>query len=120
MARRGCKGVVRTSEQPFPATALPGGSLWGYPPHVDTVTLTLPPDLESFAAEAVAAGRYRDVAEVVRTGVRLLRQAEAEVANFVASLEEAQAEGERDGFLTAEQVEHRVRAAIADVVTRRG
>ena len=31
--------------------------------------VTLPPDLEQFATEAVAAGRYRDTAEVVRAGV---------------------------------------------------
>ncbi len=34
--------------------------------------VTLPPELEQFAAEAVAAGRYRDTAEVVRAGVDLL------------------------------------------------
>ncbi len=85
---------------------------------MDDITLT--PDLERFAAEAVAAGRYRDMSEVVQAGLSLLKQTEAEVANFVASLDEARAEGERDGFLTATQVESRVRAAIAKVTARRG
>ena len=82
--------------------------------------VTLPPELERFAAEAVAAGRYRDVSEVVRAGVSLLQRAEAEVAEFVVSLEEARAEGERDGFLNAEQVEQRVRAIVEVAAARRG
>jgi putative addiction module CopG family antidote len=84
---------------------------------MDDITLT--PDLERFATEAVAAGRYRDMSEVVRAGLSLLKQAEAEVAEFVASLEEARAEGERDGFLSAAQVQSRVREAIARVAARR-
>lgn len=95
------------------AIAFPNGASRDYLSRMDTVPLMLPPDLESFAAEAVAAGRYRDVAEVVRAGVQLLRQAEAEAAEFAVSLEAAQAEGKRDGFLTAEQVEQRVRTVIA-------
>ena len=86
-------------------------------PVMNDVTLT--PELERFAAEAIATGRYRDVSEVVRAGLGLLKEAEAEVADFVASLDEAQAEGERDGFLSADEVERRVRAAIADVAARR-
>ena len=82
--------------------------------------VTLPPELERFAAEAVAAGRYRDVSEVVRAGLSLLQRAEAEVAEFVVSLEEARAEGERDGFLNAEQVEQRVRAIVEVAAARRG
>jgi putative addiction module CopG family antidote len=83
-------------------------------------TITLTPEQERFAAEAVAQGRFRDLSEVVRAGLALLQQAEAEVAAFVTSLEEAQAEGERDGFLTADEVERRVRAAIADAAARQG
>jgi putative addiction module CopG family antidote len=85
---------------------------------MDDITLT--PDLERFAADAVAAGRYRDMSAVVQAGLSLLKQAEAEVADFVASLDEARAEGERDGFLSAAQVESRVRSAIAKVAARRG
>lgn len=84
---------------------------------MDDITLT--PELERFAAEAVAAGRYRDMSEVVQAGLSLLKQAETEVADFVASLEEATAEGERDGFLSAAQVESRVHKAIARVAARR-
>jgi len=82
---------------------------------MDDITLT--PELQQFAVEAVATGRYRDLSEVVQAGVALLKQAEAEVSEFVASLEEARAEGERDGFLTAEEV-HREMTAMLDALAR--
>ena len=67
-------------------------------------SVTLPPELERFATEAVAAGRYRDVSEVVAAGVSLLQQAEADVAVFVNSLEAARAEAERDGWVSLEDM----------------
>lgn len=76
--------------------------------------VTLPPELERFAADAVAAGRYRDLAEVVAAGVRLLQQAEVEVAEFVASLDAARAEGERDGFVTIDELATELDAIIAE------
>jgi len=82
-------------------------------------TVTLTPEQAQFAAEAVAQGRYRDVGEVVQAGLALLQQAQAEVAAFVASLEEAQAEGERDGFLTIEEVEREIDAIIEAAERRR-
>jgi putative addiction module CopG family antidote len=66
--------------------------------------VTLPPELERFAEEAVAAGRYRDVSEVIAAGVSLLRRAEAERAAFIRSLEEAQAEAEREGWHALDDV----------------
>ncbi len=66
--------------------------------------LTLPPDLEQFAAEAVASGRFRDVNEIVRTGVDLLRRRETARADFIKSLEDALAEAERDGWHSLEDV----------------
>ncbi len=69
-----------------------------------------PPDLEQFA---VAAGRYRDVSEVLAGCVELLRRAEAEVAAFVRTLKDAQAEADREGCRDAEDV-HREMAAMLD------
>ena len=66
--------------------------------------VTLPPELERFATEAVAAGRYRDVSDVLAAGVNLLRQAEADAAVFVNSLEAARAEAERDGWVSLEDM----------------
>lgn len=67
--------------------------------------VTLPPDLENFVADAVAQGRYRDASEVVRAGVKLLQWAETEWGDLIASLEQAAAEGERDGFSAIEAIE---------------
>ena len=67
-------------------------------------TVTLPPELERFATEAVAAGRYRDMSDVLAAGVRLLQRAEAEVAAFVASLEAAREEADRDGWHSLDEV----------------
>ena len=72
----------------------------------------LTPELERFAQNCVASGRFNNVSEVVRSGLRLLLDAEERRVAFVASLEAAVAEGERDGFLTANEVEKDVRAAI--------
>lgn len=76
--------------------------------------VTLPPELERFADEAVANGRYRDLDEVVAAGLSLLQRAEAERDAFIASLEEAQAEGERDGFFELDQVLAEVDAIIEE------
>jgi antitoxin ParD1/3/4 len=78
----------------------------------------LTPELERFAQNCVASGRFNNVSEVVRSGLRLLQDAEERRAAFVASLEAAVAEGDRDGFLTADDVETDVRAAIDAVRTR--
>ena len=66
--------------------------------------VTLPPELERFATEAVAAGRYRDVAEVVATGLSLLQRQEQARAEFVASLEAAEAESDREGWHSLDDV----------------
>jgi antitoxin ParD1/3/4 len=75
----------------------------------------LTPELEHFAQSCVGNGRFNNISEVVRSGLRLLQDAEARQAACVASLEAAVGEGERDGFLTARDVAAEVQAAI-DVV----
>jgi putative addiction module CopG family antidote len=81
--------------------------------------LTLPPDLERFAAEAVAAGRYRDMGELFAAGVSLLQRQEQSRSAFVTSLDEAIAEGERDGFFSIDDVEREMEQVIAEVVSAR-
>ncbi|HTU53667.1 MAG TPA: type II toxin-antitoxin system ParD family antitoxin [Acetobacteraceae bacterium] len=78
-------------------------------------TVILPPELERFAAEAVASGRYRDVADVVTAGLNLLQRAETARAEFNASLEAAEAEGERDGFLTIDEVHREISELIEEM-----
>lgn len=79
----------------------------------------LTPELERFAHECVAAGRFNNVSEVVRSSLRLLQDQETRRAAFVASLEAAVAEGEQRGFVTADEVEREGRAAIAAARARR-
>lgn len=64
----------------------------------------LPPELESFANEAIAAGRFQTVTDVVAAGVSLLRRQEMARAAFVKSLEDAQAESEHCGWHSLENV----------------
>ena len=75
--------------------------------------VTLSPEQERFAAEPVASGRYRDVSEVVGTALDGLRQLERQRAELLAPVIAAEQEGERDGFLTGDEVAARVRATIA-------
>jgi Arc/MetJ-type ribon-helix-helix transcriptional regulator len=63
--------------------------------------VTLPPELERFA---VAAGRYRDMSHALAAGLKLLQQAEAEIAAFVASLEAARDASDRDGWHSLDDV----------------
>jgi putative addiction module CopG family antidote len=77
-------------------------------------SVTLPPDLEQFATEAVASGRFRDRDELVRTGVDLLRRRETARAEFIASLEAAQEEGRRNGFHEIDDVMAELDAIIAE------
>jgi putative addiction module CopG family antidote len=79
--------------------------------------VTLPPELARFAAEAVAAGRYRDVADVVAAGVSLLQRQEAARAEFAASLEAAEAESDREGWHRIDDV-HAEMAALIDEARR--
>jgi antitoxin ParD1/3/4 len=79
----------------------------------DMNEVTLPPDLERFAKDAVASGRYRDVSDVLAAAVSLLRRQEQARAELLASLVVAKAEADREGYLTGDEVAVRVRATIA-------
>ena len=81
-------------------------------------TVTLPPGLERFASEAVAAGRYRDLSEVVTAGMRLLQREEAELAAFVDSLEAARAEADRDGWVSLDEMTAEMDRIIAELADR--
>jgi antitoxin ParD1/3/4 len=75
--------------------------------------VTLPAELERFATEAVAAGRYRDVSDVVAAAISLLQRQEQARAELLTSVRAAQDEGDRAGYLTADEVAAQVRATIA-------
>ena len=69
-----------------------------------TTNVHLTPELERFARGCVDSGRYNNVSEVLRSALRLLQDQEERRQAFLASIDDAVAEGERDGFFTAEQV----------------
>jgi putative addiction module CopG family antidote len=77
-------------------------------------TVSLPQELEQFAAEAVAAGRYRDVSEVIAAGVSLLQRQERVRAELLASVIAAQEEADREGCVTGDEMVARVRARLAE------
>jgi antitoxin ParD1/3/4 len=74
--------------------------------------VNLTPELERFAQACVESGRFNNVSEVVRSGLRMLQEAEERRTAFVASLEAAREEGHSEGLATIEEVEGEVRAAI--------
>ena len=80
-------------------------------------TVTLPPELEQFAEQAVATGRFRNVSEVVAAGVSLLQRQEQARAELLASVLAAKEESDRQGYLTGDEVAARVRATIARKTT---
>jgi antitoxin ParD1/3/4 len=80
----------------------------------------LTPELERFAQDCVESGQFNSVSEVVRSGLRLLQEANERRTRFVASLDEAVEEGRQKGFVAAADVERNVRAAIAEIRARKG
>jgi putative addiction module CopG family antidote len=72
----------------------------------------LTPELETYATEAVAAGRYRDVSDIVQAGLRLLQRTDAARAELLASVLAAETEADRDGCSSLEHIETEMRAAI--------
>jgi antitoxin ParD1/3/4 len=100
--RRADRRTERLSGTAFDATFCP----------MTTVPLT--PEQERFVADAVAQGRYRDASEVVQASLALLRSARL----FIASLQEAEAESEREGSLKIEDV-HREMSDLIDELARR-
>jgi antitoxin ParD1/3/4 len=72
----------------------------------------LTPELERFARDCVAEGRYNNVSEVVRSALRLLQEMEEQRRQFTATLDEALEEADRDGTFTVEEVRAGAQAII--------
>lgn len=79
---------------------------------------SLPPDLEQFAADEVAAGHYRDTAEVVRAGFELLKRRQNARTEFIKTLEDAEAEADRDGWFSVDQVSAELDTLIEQAARR--
>jgi antitoxin ParD1/3/4 len=72
----------------------------------------LTPELERFARQCVADGRYNNVSEVVRSALRLLQDIEQQRRQFTAMLDGAMEEADRDGTFTIEEVRAGAQAII--------
>jgi antitoxin ParD1/3/4 len=72
----------------------------------------LTPELERFARNCVAEGRYNNVSEVVRSALRLLQEREEQRRHFTSMLDKALEEADRDGTFTAEEVRAGAQAII--------
>ncbi len=64
----------------------------------------LTPDMTVFAEACVAEGRYADLAEVVSSALRLLRDQEARKRDFMAMLAKVEAEVDRGEVFTLDEV----------------
>ena len=74
--------------------------------------VSLTPELEQFARNCVANGRYNNVSEVVRAALRLLEEWEEQREQFTAMLDEALEEADREGTFTVEEVRAGAQAII--------
>ena len=72
----------------------------------------LTPELESFARACVEGGQYNNVSEVVRSGLRLLKEQEDRKRAFDAMIARTLAEVDDKGTRAMDDVLARVDAAI--------
>lgn len=96
--------IEEVAASPAPLGQRHLGDADAVPYAVSMVEITLPPNLERFATEALAAGRYRDSAELITAGVDLLRQHEEARTAFIETLDDAFADAEREGWRGADDV----------------
>ncbi len=68
------------------------------------VNVHLTPELERFARECVAEGRYNNVSEVVRQALRMLQDAEERRHRFTAMLREVEEDVDKNGTVSLEEV----------------
>jgi antitoxin ParD1/3/4 len=75
--------------------------------------LSLNPEQQSFIESRVASGRFASASEVMRHALRLMQEAEDRRERFVAMLCDVSERAEREGTLSAEQVDDALQAVIA-------
>jgi len=68
------------------------------------INVHLTPELERFARQCVAEGRYNNVSEVVRSALRLLQEQEEQRRYLLKLVREAEAEADREGTHSLEDV----------------
>jgi antitoxin ParD1/3/4 len=70
-------------------------------------------ELERFARECVDGGRYNNVSEVVRSGLRLLQEVEDRRRQFHTMLQQAEIEADRNGVFSVESISAELDGIIA-------
>lgn len=75
--------------------------------------VSLTAEQQRFIDSHVASGRFSSASEVMRHALRLMQEAEERRARFVAMLCDVSARAEREGTLSAEEVDDALKAAIA-------
>ena len=70
----------------------------------------LTPELEEFARACVETGRYNNVSEVMRAGLRLLLEQEERRRSFMDMITDVEAEIDREGTVTIDEVVAGMRA----------
>jgi antitoxin ParD1/3/4 len=78
-----------------------------------TTSVNLTPELKKFARSCVESGRHDSVSEVVRSGLRLLQEAEEHRTRFESMLDETRTEADRDGSYDIEAVAREMDDIIA-------
>jgi antitoxin ParD1/3/4 len=81
--------------------------------------VSLTPELERFAREVVAEGRYNNVSEVVRDGLRLLQDAAERKKRFMRMIREVEADVEENGSVSLDDALRRMDRAIEEVAATR-
>ena len=83
---------------------------------VPNVSLT--PEQQAFIDARVASGRFSSASEVMRHALRLMQEAEDRRERFVAMLCDVSERADRDGTLSAEDVDADLKAVIATAKRR--
>lgn len=74
------------------------------------MTIVLPDDLETLVQKEVAEGHFASASELVSQAVRAQLE---ELGAFRRTLEDAEAEGERDGWLSMDDMDKKLAARRA-------
>ena len=77
-----------------------------------TTNVHLTPELEEFARACVETGRYNNVSEVMRAGLRLLQEREERRRAFDTMIADVRKEAEHEGTYTIDQVDAEMEAII--------
>jgi antitoxin ParD1/3/4 len=84
------------------------------------VNVHLTPELERFARECVSEGRYNNVSEVVRQGLRMLQDQEERKRQFMAMLHEVEKDVDENGSVSIEEALVQIDAIIEAAERRAG